>query len=312
MKKNVILQIWRDYGLMIKNFRKIIVFISIVLMLSLCLAGCTESGDEGTVSEAEESVERADFNSDVDNEELNTDNGEDDEFQRNIDLPRDETDISFEDDEKLNENINEEEDDNAEAVEPDPPAEESEQIAEAVEEPEGSNETGDYTFSDISATMYTTDVVNVRDLPDLAGNKVGKLSSGESVNVTGRCNETGWYRIDGGYVSNDFMSDNVPVKEIPVYDETPTNISPVAKAEVETAEISSTAKASNSNQSVESVTVDVPAQSNTNGANLVWVPVKGGTKYHIRAGCSGMINPVQVSVEEAIARNYTACKKCYK
>lgn len=47
------------------------------------------------------------------------------------------------------------------------------------------------------------------------------------------------------------------------------------------------------------------------GPSLVWVPVNGGTKYHSHAGCSGMIDPIQVTVETAIANGYTACKRCW-
>lgn len=47
------------------------------------------------------------------------------------------------------------------------------------------------------------------------------------------------------------------------------------------------------------------------GLNLVWVPTQGGKKYHSRSGCSGMENPMQVSIETAEANGYTPCKKCY-
>lgn len=56
--------------------------------------------------------------------------------------------------------------------------------------------------------------------------------------------------------------------------------------------------------------VTVPQQEET-GPNLVWVPTEGGTKYHSKANCSGMKNPIQVSLETAIANGYTACKKCH-
>ncbi len=47
------------------------------------------------------------------------------------------------------------------------------------------------------------------------------------------------------------------------------------------------------------------------GGNLVWVPTNGGKKYHSRSGCSNMKNPMQVTLDTAIANGYTACKKCY-
>lgn len=60
-----------------------------------------------------------------------------------------------------------------------------------------------------------------------------------------------------------------------------------------------------------STSVTVPAAEETEG-DLVWVPTNGGTKYHSKAGCSNMKNPMQVSVETAIANGYEPCKKCYK
>jgi len=45
---------------------------------------------------------------------------------------------------------------------------------------------------------------------------------------------------------------------------------------------------------------------------MVWIPVNGGKKYHTHAGCSNMIDPVQVTVETAQARGFTFCKRCYQ
>ena len=44
--------------------------------------------------------------------------------------------------------------------------------------------------------------------------------------------------------------------------------------------------------------------------NMVWVP-STGKKYHRHSNCSGMKNPSYVSIDDAIARGYTPCKKCY-
>lgn len=69
-----------------------------------------------------------------------------------------------------------------------------------------------YTFNDISATKYAKSTVNVRNLPDTDGEKVGSLSMNQEVTITGQCNETGWYRIefDGNtaYVSDSYLADN--------------------------------------------------------------------------------------------------------
>jgi hypothetical protein len=44
---------------------------------------------------------------------------------------------------------------------------------------------------------------------------------------------------------------------------------------------------------------------------MVWIPTKGGTKYHSRSSCSGMDDPDQVTVTDAVARGFTKCKKCW-
>ncbi len=77
------------------------------------------------------------------------------------------------------------------------------------EEPAATDGNG-YTYKDTTGVMYATADVNVRNEPDIDGERLGTLDEGEKVTVTGICNETGWYRItyDGsvGYVSNDYLT----------------------------------------------------------------------------------------------------------
>lgn len=69
-----------------------------------------------------------------------------------------------------------------------------------------------YTFEDMEATKYAKSTVNVRSLPNTDGEKLGGLSTNDEVKVTGKCNETGWYRIEYSdsvaYVSDDYLVDN--------------------------------------------------------------------------------------------------------
>lgn len=46
-------------------------------------------------------------------------------------------------------------------------------------------------------------------------------------------------------------------------------------------------------------------------ASFVWIPTNGGTRYHCKSSCSGMIDPEMVTVEEAVARGFTPCGRCY-
>ena len=41
------------------------------------------------------------------------------------------------------------------------------------------------------------------------------------------------------------------------------------------------------------------------------MPVNGGTKYHSNPDCSGMEDPIQVTIEAAKADGFTLCQKCY-
>lgn len=69
----------------------------------------------------------------------------------------------------------------------------------------------DFTFENMSVSMFAQRVVNVRSGPNTDFDKVGSLSINQEVKVTGRCNETSWYRINyngvEAYVSNNYLSD---------------------------------------------------------------------------------------------------------
>ena len=69
-----------------------------------------------------------------------------------------------------------------------------------------------YTYTDMSATMYAQQTVNVRDLPDTSGNKIGSLSTNNEIIISGQCNETSWYRFEYNgnvaYVSNKYVGEN--------------------------------------------------------------------------------------------------------
>jgi len=152
----------------------------------------------------------------------------------------------------------------------------------------------EYTYSEMDTLMYAKQAVNVRNLPGTEGEKIGGLSYAQEVTVTGQCNETAWYRIAYGggigYVSNNYLVEERPVEVVNSSGATSNN---------------------NATSGSSSATVTVPDQEETVG-ELVWVPTNGGTKYHKSATCSKMKDPMQVSVDTAVANGYTACKRCYK
>ena len=55
----------------------------------------------------------------------------------------------------------------------------------------------------------------------------------------------------------------------------------------------------------------LPYVSYTATGVMVWIPTRGGTKYHSYSGCSGMVDPKKVDLGYAEARGFTACKRCH-
>lgn len=71
-----------------------------------------------------------------------------------------------------------------------------------------------YTYSELNQTMYAKSAVNIRDLPSTDGKKIGSLKASQEITVTGKCDQTGWYRFDGnnttGYVSDKYIVSEKP------------------------------------------------------------------------------------------------------
>lgn len=71
-----------------------------------------------------------------------------------------------------------------------------------------------YTYSELNQTMYAKSAVNVRDLPNTDGKKIGSLKASQEITVTGKCDQTGWYRFDwngtAGYVSDKYIVSEKP------------------------------------------------------------------------------------------------------
>lgn len=85
-------------------------------------------------------------------------------------------------------------------------------------------------------------------------------------------------------------------------EETPVEEPPAAEAAGESA-----SDHAGHSQSGAGVTVPAPEQ----GENLVWIPTNGGTKYHTSAKCCNMKNPIQVTLETALANGFTPCRRCH-
>ena len=159
-----------------------------------------------------------------------------------------------------------------------------------------------YTYTEFDKVMYAMMSINVRDLPSMDGNKLGRLSDGQEVNVTGQCNETSWFRINFnggmGFVSNKYLSAEKPVAPTPEPTPQPTP-EPTPQPQPESQPDNGNAGGG----------TDVTAPP-SGGGDLVWIPTNGGKKFHSHAGCSNMKDPRQVSRGEAESLGFTACKRC--
>lgn len=93
------------------------------------------------------------------------------------------------------------------------PASTVEPTAEPVETTAAAVSTG-YTYSELNQTMYAKSAVNVRDLPSTDGKKIGSLKASQEITVTGKCDQTGWYRFElnntTGYVSDKYIVSEKP------------------------------------------------------------------------------------------------------
>lgn len=171
------------------------------------------------------------------------------------------------------------------------------EAAKAEAEKETTETKPEFTFTDCSGVKYPSMDINVRNKPNTSGDKVGAVSKNQEVVITGQCNETGWYRIKYGdgeaYAHNAYLLDEKTID------------TQVATAEAGAAVAGGTIASSGGGASV---TVPDVAQT---GADMVWIPTNGGTKYHCKSSCSNMVNPMQVTREQAEANGFTPCGRCH-
>ena len=152
-----------------------------------------------------------------------------------------------------------------------------------------------YSITDMTATMYVASTANIRSEPDKNASKLGTLSQNDEVAITGTV-DNGWYRINykgaEGYVKGDLLTTEKVVVQAPVV--------------TQPSDENGNGRGSNGGGS----SVTIPSVGDTQG-DLVWIPTKGGTKYHSNSSCSNMDNPMQVTREHAEANGFTPCKRCH-
>lgn len=103
-----------------------------------------------------------------------------------------------------------------------------EQTESTEEQSEMVIETEGIEIQDMSAVMYTTANVVLRQEPSTESEKLRTVSAGEEVEVTGQTADGLWFRVEDtekgtGYISGEYLSLNKPVIQEPVQQETVVN-----------------------------------------------------------------------------------------
>ena len=113
-----------------------------------------------------------------------------------------------------------------------------------------------YTYSELSQTMYAKSAVNVRDLPSTDGKKIGSLKASQEITVTGKCDQTGWYRFELNNTTG-YVSDKYIVSEKPAVNTVAANAT--------TAGNSNTAENTTQQNTATPAVTPAPAQTTTTG-----------------------------------------------
>lgn len=116
--------------------------------------------------------------------------------------------------------------------------------------------------------------------------------------------------IESPPLTSNEKGSNATESNVPQESNTTSSETNVVTPSTEASTSSGSSSSSSGTSSSSGASVTVPPHSESEG-NLVWVPTNGGSKYHNRAGCSQMKDPIQVSIETAKANGYTACGRCY-
>ena len=182
-------------------------------------------------------------------------------------------------------------------------------------EEEGTEQTAEaeYTYTDMSATMYATQTVNIRTLPNTDGEKVGSLSTNQEIAVTGQCNETCWYRFEyngqTAYVSNNYISDTKI--EVAAADPAPEQAAPAQ--ETASASTSTASSIPNASDYPVGVWIDMGGWSFVINSDWHWVEGAYGGAFHLGDGsvkwCWLNYDPDNAAVNAAVTQ-FSNANRC--
>lgn len=143
----------------------------------------------------------------------------------------------------------------------------------------------------IDVVVVTANSVNARVTASTKANSLGKVTKGVCLARYSLDLKTGWSCID--YCGTPAY---IMTKYLAIYGTPEANVAMGAAVAPAPA---------TSNSAVAAVAT--PVDSNV----MVWIPTKGGKKYHSNSFCSNMNGPRQVTERDASAQGFTPCKKCH-
>ena len=119
------------------------------------------------------------------------------------------------------------------------------------------------------------------------------------------CTETGIDDIQSG------NTESQSIQTTEVTNATESTESTEATKTTETAETTEATKVTEATE-VTNTTESVWEHPDNAQVTMVWIPTKGGKKYHSKESCSGMESPDYVTQSQAEQEGFTPCKQCYK
>ncbi len=182
----------KNWGMVMRRKKWIGLILSMVMILTM--AACADTADEITLGDTSAEVMSETESEDV--SETENDSVSEEEIQE----------APSETEETDSENVSEEENSQAEN------ASEEENISEAesIPEEESVSEEPEFTVQAHDAILFVKKAVNVRKGPSTDYEKIGGLSKGEQIQITGIA-DTGWYQIQyngtEAYVASSYLID---------------------------------------------------------------------------------------------------------
>ena len=165
-----------------------------------------------------------------------------------------------------------------------------------------------YTINALESTMYAKSAVNVRNQPSTDGEKVGRLSYGQEVTVTGQCEETGWYQIElngeAAFVSNNYIVAEKPATTTTKTTQTANNMGSQGSGSGQTTNQGTTDQATNPETAAKTDDTAVDAQ-NVSGEFVALLNADRQAMGLSTVSANGTLDSNALTSAKNLASNYT-------